>query len=213
MFIELVDSLRCLERHDETWLVAGVTRMDGRHIVEGVLGCPICRREYPVHDGIAWFTTRSELDSAPVSRAPVAADSDWTTRAAALLGLADAGGIVCLSGEWIDCADALSDLEPSHVVLVNAQPDGSSLPVISGIMVDDRLPFGAATVRAAALGGESNGLFASAAECLRSRGRLVGPVTANIPAGVVELARDANHWVAERGALTSPPVPLRSARR
>jgi uncharacterized protein YbaR (Trm112 family) len=213
MFIELVDSLRCLERHDETWLVAGVTRMDGRHIVDGVLGCPICRREYPVHDGIAWFTTPSAPDSARVARAPVAADSEWTTRAAALLGLSEGGGIVCLGGEWIDCADALSALEPSHVVVLNAQPDASSSQVISAIMVDDRLPFGAGTVRAAALGGEASQLLASTAECLRSRGRLVGPVTADVPAGVVELARDADHWVAERDALASPPVPLRSARR
>jgi hypothetical protein len=213
MFIELVDSLRCLERHDETWLVAGVTRMDGRHIVEGLLGCPICRREYPVHDGVAWFTTPFEPASARGARAAAAADSEWTTRAAALLGLADAGGIVCLGGEWIDCADALSELEPSHVVVLNAQPDASSSQVISAIMVGDRLPFGAGTVRAAALGGESSQLLASTAECLRSRGRLVGPVTATVPAGVVELARDAQHWVAERAALASPPVPLRSARR
>ena len=34
MFIELVDSLRCVASHEETWLVASVSRMDGRHVVE-----------------------------------------------------------------------------------------------------------------------------------------------------------------------------------
>jgi len=56
MFIELVDSLRCLTPHEETWLVASVAEMSGRHIIDGRLGCPICRRSYPVREGVGIFT-------------------------------------------------------------------------------------------------------------------------------------------------------------
>src|SRR5512134_1504766 len=103
MFIELVDSLRCLEPHDETWLVAAVTRMDGRHIAEGVLGCPICRREYPIRDGIGWFTARRDAVPARLTSVAASTDPDRTMRAGALLGLTEAGGIVCVDSEWADC--------------------------------------------------------------------------------------------------------------
>jgi len=120
MFIELVDSLRCVNAHEDTWLVAGVTRMDGRRIVEGKLGCPVCRREYPVRDGVARFAgTLSDPESSRLTPAPASATEERAMRAAALLGLTDAGGIVVLGGSWADCADAIAELSPSHVVVLN----------------------------------------------------------------------------------------------
>jgi len=93
MFIELVDSLRCLSPHDETWLVAAASRMDGRHLIDGVLGCPVCRREYAIRDGTAWFSTR-QPDAADENLTMLAADSDpgQVTRTAALRGVAIDGG-------------------------------------------------------------------------------------------------------------------------
>jgi hypothetical protein len=87
--------------------------------------------------------------------------------------------------------------------------------------VDHALPFAAGSVRAIAIASdlmsgariESRALIESAARALRARGRLVGPATAPVPDGVVELARDAEDWVAEKIAVASPPVALRSARR
>lgn len=213
MFIELVDSLRCLGAHEETWLVAAVTRMDGRHIVEGTLGCPICRREYPVLDGVAWFTERSVNVADRLTPAPVSTD-DRITRAAALLGLTESGGIICLDRDWAGCADALAELGAAHVVVLNAHADDSSPQEVSAIAIDGRLPFAAASVRAVAIGeAGSSATLASAADVLRARGRLVAPATAPVPEGVQELARDSADWVAERIAVPSPPIPLRSARR
>jgi len=65
MHIELVDTLRCPSPHEETWLVAAVTRFDGRDIAEGALGCPICRREFPVRFGEVDFVTASSGLAAP----------------------------------------------------------------------------------------------------------------------------------------------------
>jgi uncharacterized protein YbaR (Trm112 family) len=223
VFIELVDSLRCVEPHEETWLVAAVDRRDGRHIMHGTLACPICRREYPIRDGIGWFApypagTAPHL-TIPRGRADDPADErtdeDRFTRAAALLGLMDAGGIVVLGGPWTEVADRLPALGISHVVVLNAQLTAESPQEVSALVVEDKLPFRQSALRACALGGgtATGALLASAANVLRSRGRLVAPVSAPVPTAITELARDEADWVGERAAVASPPVPLRSAHR
>ena len=83
------------------------------------------------------------------------------------------------------------------------------------MVVGDRLPFAAGAVRGVAFGAASAtpGRVRSAAHILRARGRLIAPASTAQPAEVSELARDAADWVAERGVASSPPIPLRSARR
>ena len=39
--------------HEASWLVVSFARRDGRFIVEGTLGCPVCHRQYPIRDGVA----------------------------------------------------------------------------------------------------------------------------------------------------------------
>jgi hypothetical protein len=216
MFIELVDSLRCVESHEDTWLVASVWRMDGRHIVDGVLGCPVCRREYAVRGGVGWFTDASATSAVEdLTPAGASADANRVARAAALLGLSEGGGTIVLGGHWVECADALADLGAAHVVLANTAPSPTSVQEVSAIVVGDRLPFAAGTLRGVALSGDAAtpARIASAAQSLRPRGRLVAPATIPLPDGVSELARDAVDWVAERTGTVSPPVPVRLARR
>lgn len=216
MFIELVDSLRCLTPHDETWLVAATSRMEGRHIVEGILGCPICRREYAIRRGTGWFTAEQpDDDGAHLTTQANETDDAGVTRAAALLGLSEPGGIVVLGGSWAGYADAVAELGPSHVVVLNTQASDATPQEVSSIVVDDRLPFGTAALRGVAVDGSvgSAALLSSAASSLRNRGRLVAPVDATVPDGVEVLARDEVNWVAERMAVASPPIVLRSARR
>ena len=216
MFIELVGSLRCLEPHEETWLVAAASRMEGRHLVDGVLGCPLCRREYAIQDGTAWFSARQPRGGDPdLTTLATDADPGQVTRAAALLGLSQPGGIVVLGGSWAAYADVLAELGVSHVVVLNARANESSVQEVSSIVVDDRLPFGSAALRGVAVDWSvaSPTLLASAASSLQSRGRLVAPADASVPDGVEILARDDRDWVAERALVTSPPIALRSARR
>ena len=211
MFIELVDSLRCLEPHEDTWLVAAVTRMDGRHVADGVLGCPICRREYLIRDGVAWFTAAAP-DSSRLTRVTQSPNSDRAMRGGALLGLTDAGGIVCVDAGWSDCADALAEMGPAHVVTLNAWVDSVAEPV-SMLVIDEKLPFASAGLRGIAIADGSITKIEAAAACLRTRGRLVAPALLPIPDGVTELARDEAVWVGERVGVTSPPIALRLARR
>jgi hypothetical protein len=214
VFIELVDSLRCVNVHEDTWLVAAVARMDGRHIVDGTLGCPVCRRTYAIRDGVAWFGDAEQATgSASLTISGSSTDETRTMRAAALLGLTEPGGIVILGGSWTDFAPALAELGAAHVVVVNRAAPSDAPQEVSAMVVGERLPFAAGSVRSVALDDEMSSVLESAAFVLRSRGRLVGPAAAPIPPDVVELARDAEDWVGERGAVSSPPVVLRSSRR
>ena len=216
MFIELVDSLRCLTPHEETWLVAAASRMDGRHIVEGMLGCPICRREYAIRGGTGWFTAEQPDGHGPhLTMDAAGADEAGAMRAAALLGLTEPGGIVVLGGSWTRYADSVAERGASHVVVLNAEASDASPQEISSLVVDDRLPFGAGGLRGVAVDGAlaSPAMVSSAVGLLRSRGRLVAPAEAAVPDGVALLARDDVNWVAERTVVASPPIPLRSARR
>jgi len=216
VFIELVDSLRCLTPHEETWLVAAASRMDGRHIVEGTLGCPICRREYAIRRGTAWFTAEQpDGDGSHLTTQAIDSNEAEALRAAALLGLSEPGGIVVLGGSWAGYADAVGELGAAHVVVLNAHASDSSPQEVSSLVVDDRLPFGTGGLRGVAVDGEltSAALLSSAAASLRSRGRLVAPSEASVPDGLEVLARDDVNWVAERTVVASPPIALRSARR
>src|SRR5690348_10899014 len=108
MFIELVDALRCPVPHEESWLVASATRMEARHIVEGTLGCPVCRAEYPIRRGVVHF----RRDPSPRARSADSPRRDpaEAMRLAAFLGLADAGGFAVLLGAWGAQASALREL-------------------------------------------------------------------------------------------------------
>ena len=55
MHIELTEMLRCPEPHAEAFLVLSTAEMSGRSVVSGVVGCPVCRREYGIVKGVINF--------------------------------------------------------------------------------------------------------------------------------------------------------------
>jgi hypothetical protein len=215
MFIEFVESLRCLRPHEESWLVAAADRMVGRNIVAGALGCPVCRAEYPIVGGVAYFGTLPEgahrSGDAPPGRSD--ADPELVLRAAALLGLADEGGTAVLGGGWASAAYGLRELASVHYLLLDPPQAFGADEGISVIRTDGRLPLAASSVRGVALDEGTSGAATveGAVRALRVRGRLVAPATAALPPGVRELARDARHWVAERDAPPSAPIRLARA--
>ena len=147
MHSELVDTLRCLSVHEESWLVAAADETEGRHIVRGLLGCPVCHARYPIAHGIADFSGGA--------RAPVALDDgdassgeDAAIRLAAMLDLTDSSGYVILVGSWARLGAALREVVPVMVLAVNPHPDAEIGDGVSGVTTLDRIPVAASSARA-----------------------------------------------------------------
>jgi uncharacterized protein YbaR (Trm112 family) len=204
MFIELVDALRCPVPHEESWLVAAASRIEFRHIVEGTLGCPACRAEYPVHRGVVDLR-RTQATS---STRDVMPDEGEATRLAAFLGLTDRSGFAVLLGEWGAHASVLRGLVETPLIVVDPADGTEGEPGISVIRCDGAIPLAAGSARGMALDGGSEARIASAVRATRPGGRIVGPASLATPTGATELARDERAWVAEREAASSPLVAL-----
>jgi uncharacterized protein YbaR (Trm112 family) len=210
MFIELVDILRCPRDHEDSWLVAAIHQKTDRDIVEGILGCPICRAEYPIHDGVAIFGETPVRGAAPVRAAHDETDDDAAMRCAAMLDLFDPGGAVILGGEWGRAALALLDITPVAILLVDPPPALAIGKGLSAIRIGERLPVAAGSLRGIALDERTSSpvLVEAAVRALKPGGRLVAPAAAIVPEGIAERARDDRHWVGEVNSARSGGLPL-----
>src|SRR3989454_3460293 len=59
--------LRCPERHEEGFLVLSTGEMLGRMVRSGMLGCPVCGKEYPIVRGVAHFSGGGMRDAGSVA--------------------------------------------------------------------------------------------------------------------------------------------------
>ncbi|CAN5509321.1 hypothetical protein BH09GEM1_BH09GEM1_16410 [soil metagenome] len=203
MFIELVDALRCPATHEESWLVASATRMEARHIVSGILGCPVCAAEYPVVDGVVEF----RRERGPLQQSEPQPQLD-AMRVAAMLDLSDATGFAVLLGQWGRVAIDLTGIVETPLILVDPPAGIVGSPGISVLRCDGEIPLAAGAARAIAIDAASPTRARSAVRVTRTGGRVLAPVTIDVPAGVRELARDAQLWVGEREPAASPIVTL-----
>ncbi|MEO7962661.1 MAG: hypothetical protein ABIT38_01995 [Gemmatimonadaceae bacterium] len=213
MFIELVELLRCTVQHEDSWLVARIDRLKGRHIIAGSLGCPVCQSQYPIDDGVVDMARgHRQLQSSAddVFAAMTEPSDDDVARAAALLSLSEPGGTVVLSGAAGKLADALEQLTPVNLLLVSPTPDVSTDPARSVIQAAGRLPVAAGVLKGVLADSISAtpDFLEAAQRALITGGRLVAPASSTVPAGVEELARDAREWVAVKRATPSAFVPL-----
>lgn len=217
MYVELIDALRCPRPHADTWLVAAAAETRDRCVVRGTLGCPVCRAEFPVTEGVAAFDQAPGPAREPLgtSAAGAAAGSDdEAVRLAALLGLTSPGGIVAVGGAWGAVVDALLQVADVRVLVV--EPLHAHVPREPvGALRGAWLPVAAASLRGVALDHATAApeRLAAAVIALRPGGRLVAPAGTPVPSGARELARDERHWVAERAAPAGAVVPLRRAPR
>jgi hypothetical protein len=123
--------------------------------------------------------------------------------------------VVVLAGAWAACAPEIAGLaEPVRVLALDAPPGIASGAGVSLARTAGEIPLRAGTARGIALDAAHAGdaYLASAAAAVSARGRLVAPVTAPVPAGFTELARDARDWVAEKLPVEQV-VPLGRAPR
>jgi uncharacterized protein YbaR (Trm112 family) len=207
MYTELVDTLRCPNGHEESWLVAAAYRTEGRHIMSGALGCPVCRAQYPIEGGIADFTSVAPAAAGDAGKRAVSgtgAHGDLALKLAALLDLTDANGYVVLLGDWAHVAPPLRALVPVPVLLVNPPQDAIIGDGVSAVRAG-RVPVLAGSARGVALHTvpgaapwRDDGLLASALRAVRPGGRVVAHRSLRAPADVTVLAEDESHWVATR---------------
>jgi len=205
MFVEIVDALRCPRDHEESWLVLAARRTEERHVLEGTLGCPVCRAEYPIHDGIADFADPA------TTRAPAGALHTLppADHLAAMLNLGDALGFAVLTGAWGTRADDLVEAIDAPPLLLVDPPAGVVMGHgLSGLLAGAKLPLATGAARAVATDATDPARVADAVRVARVGGRIVAPAESRVPDGVRELARDDTVWVGERLALPSAPVTL-----
>lgn len=207
MRLFLVDVLRCPEPHADSWLVASTGVMQDRHVIDGELGCPVCGARYRVHEGVARLGSRKpgRVSSAePTEQAVV--------RLGALLGLDSPGGVVLLARAHAPMARALRDATRVEILQLDPPPDVAMGEGISGIAGAPRAPLAAGSLRGAALDADTADAeyVASVVAALRPHARLIAPASTPRPAGLRELARDTEEWVAEKESA-APTVTLRRA--
>lgn len=206
MRLELAERLRCPRPHTPTPLIIVAQRAVERELIEGVAGCPVCRLEARIEDGHLRFP------EAPADPSPVAApDAERALRVIALLGLAEPGGAVLLTGAYAAYAGAIVRLVDVRAVVFGAAAE--RVDGVSAVhLPDPALPFTDGTFRAAALAADTSmPIVLDAVRCVTPGGRVLGARPLERPESVRELARDELEWVgeAERGA--SGVVPLRRA--
>ena len=203
MYIELIDLLRCPRDHEETWMVAAFTKMDGRFVLEGRLGCPVCGSSYSIANGIADLRINSNV--APASDEATPSDADAAIRLAALLNLTRPGALVILSGENAASAHEVSELGQSRIIALNPVGHIGDSERVATVLADSRLPLASSSVYGIALTDDA-ALSEDIKRVLQPGGRAVLSADAAIPLGLNELARDAHNVVAE---ALGPVVSLR----
>jgi len=199
MHIELTEMLRCPEDHREEFLVLSTSEMNGRMVLRGVVGCPVCRREFEIIDGIVDFTEARAVRRTPAPPSPVVVDPESLQ---ALLDLGGPGGYVILLGSAARYAVGLASLMGGvHFVGINAPPDVAELPVLTLVQTDRVIPLRGAMARAAVVGAELAGTpWAGEAVRVLLPGRrlVVESETAAPPEQVVQLAAGQGVWVGEK---------------
>ncbi len=200
MFIELLDLLRCINEHEDTWLVASFKAVTNRFVVEGTLGCPICSAEYPIVNGIADFSAGIEHPRREGERPAAIHDrEDLATRAGAFLNVTEPGATVVLGGTWADAALELSLLTEARVLALNPKAGAEESETVALLRVGSEIPVAPGSVLGVALDASFPAeTVASAVKAVRPGGRIVGPVDIPPPGELALLAQDEDYWVAQK---------------
>jgi hypothetical protein len=144
MFIELTDHLRCSADHDESFLVLLPDRIEGRSVIEGQLGCPVCGRTFQLREGV--FDTGDAPDWP--DDLGTGLDAGAVT---ALTGLNGPGGYLTLVGSVASHWREIAELNPGvALVAVNSGVEVTDAPGVS-VLRSGRIPLKSRSMRGAVL--------------------------------------------------------------
>ena len=195
MHIELTEMLRCPEKHQEEFLVLSTSEMSGRMVAQGLLGCPVCHKEYEIVHGVVEFGGISTHHAPPFSAA-----DPLTVQA--LLDLSGPGGYVVLIGSAARYAVGLAALMGGiHFVGVNPPLDAEELPILSLIRSEHTIPLRGSVARGVVVGSEvATAKWLGEAKRVLLKGRRLVIESEQVPevAGVNRLAVGQGLWVGEK---------------
>jgi uncharacterized protein YbaR (Trm112 family) len=200
VFIELLDLLRCVNAHEDTWLVASFKTVSNRFVLDGTLGCPTCSAKYPITPGVADFTAGAELPRRQAGRSAATLErEELATRAGAFLNATEPGATVVLGGRWASAAQELSLISEARVLALNPESGVEESETVGILLVGSEIPVAPGSVLGVALDASFPAeIFASAVKAVRPGGRIVGPAEIPPPPDLLVRARDENYWVAEK---------------
>jgi hypothetical protein len=210
VFIEMLDLLRCINPHEDTWLVASLKAISNRFVLDGTLGCPVCHAEYSIRKGVVDFRQAGDSPQSGNESTSAAGNRETlATRVGAFLNATEPGGTLVVGGSWAAAAQELSVMTEARVLVLNpgrAIEESETVGLLRvsreiplapdsaiGVAVDDAFPWE---------------VISSALKVVRPGGRIVGPAAIEAPAEVTVLARDERFWVAEKPMQM---IPLRRA--
>ena len=175
--------------------------MLGRSVRTGMVGCPVCRREFRIAKGIIDFRSGERQAVAdgtvPAAGPPLPAPHILQ----ALLDLSGPGGIVALVGRAARYGEGLAELMAGiHFVGVNGPVDLVELPVLSLAVAPDQIPLRDASARGVVVGADAaHGPWLGEAVRVLLRGRrLVIEGEHADPPGVTRRAAGDGLWVGEK---------------
>src|SRR2546426_12533738 len=138
MHIELTEMLRCPEAHREEVLVLSTGEVKDRMVRSGLVGCPVCHKEYPISRGIVNFRRSKERVSKemsgprPAYAPPSPLPSADAAKLQALLELSGPGGYVVLVGAAVRQAPRpRRPMGRVHLLGINPPPDMGEQPPLS----------------------------------------------------------------------------------
>jgi uncharacterized protein YbaR (Trm112 family) len=208
--IELTEMLRCPEAHREEMLVLSTGEVRDRMVRSGLLGCPVCHKEYPIARGIVNFRRSRDRVASDSSSGPRAAvyvppsplPSADAANLQALLELSGPGGYVVLVGSAVRQASRLSGLmEGIHFVGINAPVEMEEQPMLSLLYASEKVPLRTAVARGVVVGADiatSPWLVEAHRVLLRGRRFVVENEEPELPIGLLKLAAENGLWVGEK---------------
>ena len=196
----MLDLLRCVNPHEDTWLVASLKAISNRFVLDGTLGCPVCHAQYAIRNGVADFRQSGDAGHTLPEHFPLSFSRDeLAVRMGAFLNATEPGATLVLGGSWAEAAQEVSVMTETRVLAVNPGRAVEESETVGLLRVSRDLPLAPGSVLGVAVDETiSPEMISSALRALRPGGRLVGPMSIDPPLDLTVLARDERHWVAER---------------
>ena len=218
----MIDLLRCVNEHEDTWLVASFREITNRMVIEGTLGCPVCSAEYQITNGVADFTLGESQNSAtetatedyqPGAMGGAAGSNELSsaTKAGAFLDATQPGSTIVLGGAWANGAQQLAEMADVRVIALNAPAGVKESERVGLVRVGKRIPLAMNSIHGVALDASfPPAALEGALRTVKPGGRVVGPASSDAPDQSAVLGRDEMHWVAEKPAEM---IPIRRSKQ